>query len=317
MREKLINKKKTDTFYFDKINALRKSKKAIILAHFYQQAEIQDMADFIGDSLALSQKAAETDAEIIVFCGVKFMAETAKILSPSKKVLIPDIEAGCSLADSCTYEDLAALKKKYPEHKVVTYINSSARVKTLSDVVCTSSNAVNVVKSFPENQKLIFAPDKNLGHWVKEQTGREMVIWQGACEVHDMLKTESIIKLKELHTDAQLIAHPECKAVILEMADFVGSTTALLDFTVKSKNKKFIVATESGVLHQMKKNSPDKEFIVVPADETCSCNDCAYMKMITPKKLYQCLKNEIPEIKLSAQLIKKAKEPLLKMLSIK
>lgn len=317
MREKLINKKKTDTFYFDEINTLRKNKKAIILAHFYQQAEIQDLADFIGDSLALSQKAAETDADIIVFCGVKFMAETAKILSPSKKVLIPDIEAGCSLADSCTYEDLAALKKRYPGHKVITYINSSARVKTLSDVVCTSSNAVNVIKSFPENQKLIFAPDKNLGHWVKEQTGREMVIWQGACEVHDMLKTESIIKLKELHKDAQLIAHPECKAVILEMADFVGSTTALLDYTMKSKNSKFIVATESGVLHQMKKNSPGKEFIVVPADETCSCNDCAFMKMITPEKLYLCLKNETPEIKLSAQLIKKAKEPLLKMLSIK
>jgi len=317
MREKLMNKKKTDTFYFDEINTLRKNKKAIILAHFYQQAEIQDLADFIGDSLALSQKAAETDADIIVFCGVKFMAETAKILSPSKKVLIPDIEAGCSLADSCTYEELAALKKRYPGHKVITYINSSARVKTLSDVVCTSSNAVNVVKSFPENQKLIFAPDKNLGYWVKEQTGRDMVIWQGACEVHDMLKTESIIKLKELHKDAQLIAHPECKAVILEMADFVGSTTALLDYTMKSKNSKFIVATESGVLHQMKKNSPGKEFIVVPADETCSCNDCAFMKMITPEKLYLCLKNETPEIKLSAQLIKKAKEPLLKMLSIK
>ncbi|OQA00629.1 MAG: Quinolinate synthase A [Bacteroidetes bacterium ADurb.Bin408] len=317
MGKKLIRKNKADIFYLEEINRLRKFKNAVILAHFYQQPEIQDVADFIGDSLALSQQAAETDADIIVFCGVKFMAETAKILSPQKKVLLPDMEAGCSLADSCTYEDLAALKKKYPGHKVITYINSTARVKTISDVVCTSSNAVNVVNSFPEGEKLIFTPDKNLGNWVKEKTGKDMVIWQGSCEVHDVLKIENIIKLKELYPDARIIAHPECKDIILKIADFVGSTTALLDYTVKSKSTRFIVATESGVLHQMKKKSPDKEFIVVPADETCSCNNCAFMKMITLEKLYMCLKNEKPEIKLTKNLIEKAKEPLMKMLTIK
>ena len=309
-----INETSFDVDFKKEIERLKKEKNAIILAHFYQIPEIQDIADYIGDSLALSQKAAKTNADIIVFCGVHFMAETAKIISPSKKVILPDMNAGCSLADNCSYEQLKAFKAKYPDHIVITYINSSAAVKTLSDIICTSGNAVNIVNALPKNAKIIFAPDKNLGAWVMEQTQREMVLWDGSCEVHDVLKIENIIDLKLKHKDAKLIAHPECKAPILALADFVGSTTALLDYTKNDYAQKYIVATETGVLHQMKKNSPEKEFIVAPGNSTCSCNDCAYMKLTTMQKLYVCMKYELPEIILDKEIIEKARIPLLKML---
>ena len=264
-----------------KINKLRKEKNAVILAHYYQVPEIQDIADYIGDSLQLSQKAAETDADIIVFAGVHFMAETAKILSPSKKVLLPDLDAGCSLAASAPEKEFSDFVKQHPDHKVITYINCTAAVKTWSDVIVTSSNAVKIVESFPKDQKLIFAPDKNLGAYINGLTGRHMLLWDGACEVHETIRTESILQLKIKHPDAKLIAHPECKQPVLILADFIGSTSAMLDFTAKDSSKKFIVATETGIVHQMQKLSPDKEFIVVPSDETCSCNDCPYMKLNT------------------------------------
>ena len=300
----------------EKIQALKKEKNAVILAHYYQVPEIQDIADYIGDSLQLSQQAAQTNADMIVFAGVHFMAETAKILSPSKKVLLPDLEAGCSLAASAPEMEFSDFVKQHPDHKVITYINCTAAVKTWSDVIVTSSNAVKIVESFPKDQKLIFAPDKNLGAYINGLTGRNMLLWDGACEVHETIRTESIIKLKQQHPDAKLIAHPECDAAILELADFIGSTTALLGFTRKSDAKRFIVATESGILHQMKKESPDKEFIIVPADETCSCNDCPYMKLNTLEKLYLAMKNESPEILLSDDLINKANKPIIRMLDI-
>jgi len=298
------------------INRLKKEKNAIILAHFYQIAEIQDLADFVGDSLGLSQEAFNTDAGIIVFAGVHFMAETAKILNPSKKVLLPDLEAGCSLADSCPAGEFSKFKEKFPGHIVISYINCSAEVKALSDIICTSSNAVKIVESLPKNSKIIFAPDKNLGSYVNMITGRDMILWEGTCEVHDIIKTEAVIQLKADHADAKLIAHPECKAVILQMADFIGSTTALLNFTRRDDAKEFIVATETGILHQMQKSSPDKKFYVVPTDKTCSCNDCPYMKLNTLPKLLNCLKNESPEIVLSAELMDKARKPILRMLEL-
>jgi quinolinate synthase len=300
----------------EEISALRKKKNAIILAHYYQVPEIQDLADFVGDSLQLSQAALKTDASIIVFAGVHFMAETAKILNPGKKVLLPDMNAGCSLADSCPPKEFREFIDRYPDHVVVSYVNCSAEVKALSDVICTSSNAVKIVESFPKDQKIIFAPDRNLGNYINSITGRNMVIWQGVCEVHDIIKTEAIIKLKNQNPDAKLIAHPECKAVILELADYIGSTSGLLEFTRKDPAKKFIVATETGILHQMKKYSPCKEFIIVPTDETCSCNDCPYMKLNTLPKLLNCLKNEEPEIILSEELIEKARAPIMKMLEL-
>lgn len=299
-----------------KIQELKKEKNAIILAHYYQVAEIQDIADFIGDSLQLSQKAAETDADIIVFAGVHFMAETAKILSPSKKVLLPDLNAGCSLAASAPEKEFSDFVKQHPDHKVITYINCTAAVKTWSDVIVTSSNAVKIVESFPKDQKLIFAPDKNLGAYINGLTGRDMLLWDGACEVHETIRTESILKLKLEHPDAKLIAHPECKRPVLILADFVGSTAAMLNFTVKDSCQKFIVATETGIIHQMQKLSPDKQFIVVPSDETCACNDCPYMKLNTLEKLYLCMLNENPEIKLSDEVIEKAKKPILRMLEL-
>ena len=302
--------------YVQEILNLKKDKNAIILAHFYQIPEIQDIADFVGDSLGLAQKVAKTKADMIVFAGVHFMGETAKILNPDKLVVLPDLEAGCSLADSCPPKDFEKFKKKYPDHLVVSYINCSAGIKALSDVICTSSNAVKIVESFPINQKIIFAPDKNLGAYVNKITGRNMVLWDGTCEVHDVLETEAVIKLKANNMDAKLIAHPECKAPILELADFVGSTTALLNYTIKNDSKKFIVATETGILHQMKKDSPDKEFIIVPTDETCSCNDCPYMKMNTMLKLYLCMKNEKPEITIDKELIEKSIRPIERMLEI-
>jgi quinolinate synthase len=295
---------------------LKKEKRAILLAHYYQVPEIQDLADFVGDSLGLSQEALHTDADIIIFAGVHFMAETAKILNPGKKVILPDMNAGCSLADSCPPGLFKKFIEKHPGHIVISYINCSAEIKALSDVICTSGNAVKIVESFPKDEKIIFAPDKNLGGYINGITGRNMVLWEGACEVHDIIKTEAIIKLKEENPDARLIAHPECKAVILAMADFIGSTTALINYTIKDSARKYIVATETGILHQMKKSSPGKEFLIVPTDETCSCNDCPYMKMNTLPKLLNCLEQESPEIVLSPELIEKAAEPILRMLEL-
>jgi len=307
---------KTRMKLIEEINRLKKEKNAIILAHYYQIPEIQDIADFVGDSLGLAQKATTTDAKLIVFAGVHFMAETAKILNPYTKVVLPDLNAGCSLAESCPPRDFEDFKKKYPKHMVISYINCTAEIKAMSDIICTSGNAVQIVNSLPKDQKIIFAPDKNLGGYINNISGRNMILWNGTCEVHDILSTEAIIHLKIQHPDAKLIAHPECKGQVLALADFIGSTNAMLNFTKSDTNKKYIVATESGILHQMQKDSPDKEFIIVPTDETCACNDCPYMKLNTMEKLYLCLKNEKPEILLSEDLINKAKLPILKMLEI-
>ena len=298
------------------IEKLKKQKDAIILAHYYQVPEIQDIADYIGDSLGLAQKASEANAKIIVFAGVHFMAETAKMLNPEAKVVLPDLEAGCSLADSCPLDDFVAFKEKYPDHIVISYINTTAAIKTVTDVVCTSGNAVQIVESFPKDQKIIFAPDKNLGGYINRITGRNMVLWDGTCEVHDILSTESIFKMKEENPDAELIAHPECNAPVLELADYIGSTTAMLKYTASSPSKKFIVATETGITHQMQLQSPDKEFLVVPSDETCSCNDCPYMKLNTIEKLYLALKNEKPEIILDEKTMEMARKPIERMLEI-
>ncbi|MBU2652135.1 MAG: quinolinate synthase NadA [Bacteroidetes bacterium] len=295
---------------------LKEEKNAVLLAHYYQIPEIQDIADFVGDSLGLAQKAATTTKDIIVFAGVHFMAETAKILNPGKKVFLPDLEAGCSLADSCPPEQFSKFRKKYPDHIVISYINCTAAIKAMSDVICTSGNAVKIVESFPYDQKIIFAPDKNLGGYINKVTGRNMILWDGTCEVHDILETEAVIKIKMENPDAKLIAHPECKAQVLEIADFIGSTTALLKYTTHDVSKKYIVATETGILHQMKKESPEKEFIIVPTNETCSCNDCPYMKLNTMQKLYLCLKNEKPEIFLEEDLMRAAEKPINRMLDI-
>lgn len=298
------------------IQQLKKEKNAVLLAHYYQVPEIQDIADYVGDSLGLAQQAAETNADMIVFAGVHFMAETAKILSPEKTVVLPDMEAGCSLADSCPPDEFAKFKAKYPDHMVISYINCSAAIKTMSDVICTSGNAVKLVESFPKDQKIIFAPDKNLGGYINRVTGRDMVLWDGTCEVHDVLTTESIINMKVAYPDAKLIAHPECQAPVLELADFVGSTAAMLKFTKKDSAKKYIVATESGILHQMKKDSPEKEFLIVAKDDTCSCNDCPYMKMNTMQKLYLCMKNDYPQIHLPDEVIRQARRPIERMMEI-
>ena len=300
----------------EKIFKLKKQKNAVLLAHYYQIPEIQDIADYVGDSLGLAQNASKSKADIIVFAGVHFMAETAKILNPDTKVLLPDLEAGCSLADSCPRDDFADFKAKYPDHKVISYINCTADIKTMSDVICTSGNARQIVESFPEDEKIIFAPDKNLGGYINRITGRNMLLWNGTCEVHDILSTEAILKMKIENPDARVIAHPECKPQVLEIADFVGSTTAMLKFTMEDTSKKYIVATETGILHEMHKNSPDKEFLIVATDETCSCNDCPYMKMITLEKIYLSLKNENPEIILPDNVMKKAEVPIRRMLDI-
>ena len=316
-----MKKEERLTNYSDKeikelILEIKKQKNVLLLAHFYQIPEIQDIADYVGDSLGLAQKAAESNVDIIVFAGVHFMAETAKILNPDTKVLLPDLEAGCSLAESCPMDKFSDFKAKYPDHMVISYINCTADIKTMSDVICTSGNAVQLVESFPKDQKIIFAPDKNLGGYINNVTGRNMVLWDGTCEVHDILSTEAIINLKIENPNAKLIAHPECKAAVLELADYVGSTTAMLNYTSKDDSEKYIVATETGILHQMRKNSPDKEFIIVPTDKTCSCNDCPYMKLNTLEKLYLCMKNEKPEITLSEQIIKMAEKPIRRMLDI-
>lgn len=306
----------SDDELIEKIVLLKHEKNAVLLAHFYQIPEIQDIADYIGDSLGLAQQAANSNKKIIVFAGVHFMAETAKILNPTTKVLLPDLEAGCSLAESCPKDKFEIFKKKYPDHMVISYINCTADIKTLSDLICTSGNAVQLVESLPRDQKIIFAPDKNLGGYINSITGRDMILWDGTCEVHDILSTEAVINLKLENPDAKLIAHPECKAPVLELADFVGSTTAMLNFTQKDDSLRYVVATETGILHQMQKNSPHKEFIIVPTDETCSCNDCPYMKMNTLEKLYLCLKNETPEIVLDEDVIVAAEKPITRMLNM-
>ena len=301
-----------------KIETLKKQKNAIILAHYYQSPEIQDIADFIGDSLQLSQKAAETNSDIILFSGVYFMAETAKILSPNKKVLIPDKDAGCSLADSIKPEEFAKFKEKYKDSIVVTYINTTAEIKAMSDIICTSSNAVNVINSIPKDKKIIFTPDKNLGNYLKSITGREMIIWDGSCYVHEEFSLEKILELRSQNPDAKIISHPECKEPILLVSDFIGSTSALLKFVIEDESKKYIVATESGIIHQMKKAKPEKEFIPAPPlDSTCGCNDCKFMKLNTLEKIYMSLKNEQFEVNLTEEVIKKAYLPLKRMLEIK
>ena len=299
------------------IDRLRREKNAIILAHYYQEGEIQDIADFVGDSLALSQQAEKTNADIILFAGVHFMAETAKILSPEKKVLIPDLNAGCSLADSCPTDEFKSFIEKYPGYTVISYVNTTAEIKALTDIICTSSNAMQIVNSLPEEENILFAPDRNLGNYIKSITGRDMVIWQGACHVHEEFSLERILEIKENEPDAKIIAHPECEKPILIVADHIGSTSSLLNYTKKDDAKKYIVATESGIIHQMKKSNPEKTFIPAPPkDSTCACNDCNFMKLITIKKLYNCLKYELPEIKVNEDIRKKAVHSIKRMLEI-
>jgi len=302
--------------YLNEIKKLKKEKNAVILAHYYQKSEIQDIADFLGDSLLLSQIAERTKEKIIVFAGVLFMAETAKILNPDKKVIIPDKDAGCSLADTCKYEDLREFKKNNPEYKIVAYINCTARVKTLADIICTSSNAEKIIQTFKKNEKILFVPDKNLGAYLQGKLNRKMKLWNGSCHVHDQLKEEEIVKMKINSPNAKIIAHPECKSTILKIADFIGSTTALLQYTVNDHSDEYIVATETGIIHQMKKKNPGKKFYIVSSNKSCNCNDCFYMKMNTLEKIYICLKNESPEICLSDDILTKARIPLEKMLSI-
>lgn len=298
------------------INYLKVKKNAVILAHYYQNADIQDIADYIGDSLGLAQEAQKSTSDIILFAGVHFMAETAKILNPTKKVLIPDLKAGCSLADSCPPQQFYDFKQKHPNHIVITYINCTADIKALSDIICTSSNAVQIVESLPKDQKIIFAPDKNLGAYINKKTGRNMVLWDGACMVHEIFSLEKLIKLKVQHPNAKVLAHPECEEPILEQAHFIGSTTAILNFSKKSTDKEFIVVTETGILHQMQKNNPDKTFIPAPPNNNCACNDCPYMKLNTLEKIYIAFLHEQPELLMSDELIKKAKQPILKMLEL-
>ncbi len=301
---------------FEEIEKLKKEKNAIILAHYYQDSDIQDIADYIGDSLGLSQKAASTDADIIVFAGVHFMAETAKMLSPQKKVLLPDLKAGCSLADSCPPPLFRKFKEKYPDHVVVSYINCTAEMKTLTDICCTSTNAVHIIESIPKDKQIIFTPDKNLGAYLVKKTGRDMVIWDGACMVHEIFSNEKITKLMVRHPEAQLIAHPECEAHILEKAHFIGSTTGLLNYTINDPGQEFIVATEAGIIHQMQLRSPEKTFIPAPPENTCACNDCPHMKRNTLEKLYVCMKYELPEIHLPDWIIEEGRQSIDRMLEI-
>lgn len=301
---------------FAEIKKLKVEKNAIILAHYYQDGDIQDVADFIGDSLGLAQKAAATDASLIVFAGVHFMAETAKILNPNKKVVLPDLKAGCSLADSCPADQFEKFRNAHPDHIVISYINCTAEIKALSDIICTSSNAVKIVESLPKDQKIIFAPDKNLGRYVSQQTGREMLLWDGSCMVHEIFSLERITRLKARHPKAKFIAHPECEAPVLEIADYIGSTTALLNYSRTNDATEFIVGTETGILHQMQKESPGKTFIPAPPNNNCACNDCPHMKLNTLEKLYICLKHEQPEIILPEVLRTKAEKPIRRMLEL-
>ncbi len=297
------------------IDKLKKDKNAIILAHYYQNPEIQDIADFVGDSLDLSRKSANNKADIIVFAGVNFMAETAKILSPEKKVLIPDTEAGCSLAESCPAKEFRKFRNKFPDHTVVSYVNTTAEIKAMTDICCTSTNAVKIIQSIPKEQKIIFAPDRNLGNYLSSITGRDMVIWDGACHVHEEFSLERITEIKKEHPEAKLIAHPECKRPVLIAADFIGSTSALLNYTKNDNGNKYIVATEPGILHQMIKSKPDKTFIPAPPiDSTCGCSNCEYMKLLTLEKIYTSLKEEKYEIKVEPGIRDKALSPIMRML---
>ncbi len=300
----------------DAILALKKEKNAVILGHYYQREDIQVLSDYVGDSLALAQRAAQTTADIIVFCGVHFMAETAKILNPTRKVLLPDMEASCSLAESCKADAFAAFRAAHPDHFVISYVNCTAEIKAQSNLICTSGNAEQLVRALPEEQKIIFAPDKNLGGYINAVAGRNMLLWDGVCEVHDALTAESILKMKQQNPDAPVVAHPECNAAVLKVADFVGSTKAMLNWIAKSPAKRIIVGTEAGIVYEMKKNNPDKEFLVVPGGEGCSCAECEYMKLNTLEKLYKCLRDEMPEITMSAELIAKAKKPIVRMLEM-
>ncbi len=289
---------------------------AIILAHYYQAPEIQDIADFIGDSLDLSKKAANNDADIIIFCGVHFMAETAKILSPNKTVLLPDIDAGCSLADDCPAEEFQKFREENPDHYVVSYINCTAEVKAQSDLICTSSNAVSLVEKIPKDKKIIFAPDKNLGRWVQKNSGRKLKLWPGSCVVHETFSEEALLKLKYKHPDAKVIAHPECSQNLLVLSDFIGSTSKLLDFVSNDNSDTYMVLTEPGIIHQMKKKEPNKSFIEVPDIDGCKCNECPYMKLNTLEKILDCLKNNYPSIELDPKIIKKAYKPIKRMLDM-
>ena len=311
-----LNKKE----YIDKIKKLAKEKNAVIFAHYYTRPEIQECADFIGDSLALAQQATRVSADILVMCGVHFMGETMKILCPQKKVLIPDMNAGCSLADSCKAEDLAAFKAQHPDHMVVSYVNTSADVKALTDVVVTSSNAKKIVDQLPKDAKIIFGPDYNLGSYINSVTGREMILWNGACHVHSRFSLEALLQLKAENPGVEVLAHPECKAPILAQSDVIGSTKALLEHTIQSPSKRFIIATESGILHEMQKACPDKEFIPVPPEVTegigCSCNECEYMRMNTLEKLYACLRDEQPEMYVAKETAEKAVSSIQRMLEM-
>jgi len=305
------------TQLIDAINKLKKEKNAVIMAHYYQTGDIQDIADNVGDSLALAQWASKTDADIIVLCGVHFMGETAKILSPSKKVLIPDMNAGCSLADSCPADQFEAFTKAHPDHTVISYVNTTAAVKALTDVVVTSTNAKKIVDTFPKDAKLIFGPDRNLGNYINSVTGRSMLLWDGACHVHEQFSVEKLLKLKSEHPGSLILAHPECKKTVLIMADFIGSTQGLLNYATASEATSFLVATESGILHEMQKRNPGKEFIPVPPnDSTCACNECNFMRLNTLQKLYNCLLNETPEIKIDEAIRIKAVKPILRMLEL-
>ena len=309
--------KYSSEYLISEIARLKKLKNAIILAHYYQTGDIQDIADFVGDSLALSQKAAKNTADIILFAGVKFMAETAKILSPEKKVLLPDINAGCSLANSCKAVDFKKFISDNPGRTVITYVNTTADIKALSDIICTSSNAVQIVQSLPPDEKLIFAPDRNLGNYILNKTGSDMVIWNGTCHVHEEFSLEAIIRLKKENPDAKIIVHPECELPVRLVADFIGSTSALLEFTKKDNGTSYIVGTEVGIIHQMKKENPSKNFIPAPPkDSTCGCSECSFMKLITLEKIYKCLLNEEPEIFIEEEILFKAQRPIRRMMEI-
>lgn len=301
---------------FAEIEKLKKEKNAIILAHYYQEADIQDVADYIGDSLGLAQQAAKTDADMIVFAGVHFMAETAKILNPTKKVVLPDLNAGCSLAASAPTEPFRKFKEAHPDHVIISYINCTAEVKALSDIICTSSNAQKIVETLPESQPIIFAPDRNLGAYINKQTGRNMLLWNGSCQVHEIFSLEKILKLKTQYPDAKVLAHPECEEAVLKSADFIGSTSQILKYAKGDNGNEFIVATESGILHQMEKDSPNKHFIPAPPSNACACNDCPFMKLNTLEKLYLCMKYGLPEITMEENLRLAAKKPIEKMFEI-
>jgi quinolinate synthase len=314
-----LKKNQLDTLPLDLFTAITELKKelnAVILAHYYQEPDIQDIADYIGDSLQLARAAAETNADVIVFAGVHFMAETAKILNPDKLILLPDLDAGCSLADTCPPREFAAFKAAHPGHLVISYINCTAEIKAMSDIICTSSNAVKIVQQIPKEQPIIFAPDRNLGRYVMEQTGRDMVLWQGSCIVHETFSEKKIVQLKMTHPEAEIIAHPECEASVLRHADYIGSTAALLKYCQESQSNQFIVATEPGIIHQMQKAAPQKQFIPAPPENNCNCNECPFMRLNTLEKLYLAMKNRTPEITMAEEIRVAALRPMQRMLEM-